>query len=216
MKWIHLLLLACWLIPCMPAVAQEDYESDNEEQTFRFIYIAPDNSMKMDELISDITSVFNSIVDDPQQPCIFYLANGEDPVIVKCNMPGHNEEDFENRLIYMLTDNPTYSFYAKYDRTRIYELVGENDFLNSDGSVKNPIELTFHVGRQFWGEENGEKIIAAIFFQFNGARYAGEGIMKFNVVFRCQPNLRNYDSSKTFGDSNLDKLSDYISFRVVN
>lgn len=213
---------------CLPLMAQDDETSDVtqfenegaddqatiEKQIFRFIYVAPDANMSQQQLIAALNDHRNHIVSD-ESPAIFYLPSAEQPLVVKFNMDGSNEDDFEGQLMYNLRETMSWPVNANFDRKKIMELLTEYDFMDSDGNFKyEKVELNFHAGKTFWDRGNNEAIIAALFFELNAAKYIENGKMQFNVFFRCPPSKGSLDREKPFGDMNLDDINQRVIPKV--
>lgn len=226
-----LLLLSVLLAGfCLPLIAQDDETNDvtqfdNEtsvdqftikSKIFRFIYVAPDANMSQQQLIAALNDHRNHVVSD-ESPAIFYLPSAEQPLIVKFNLDGSNEDDFDGQLLYNLRETMSWPVNTNFDRKKILELLTEYDFVDSDGNFKyEKVEMIFHVGKKFWDRGNNEAIIAALFFELNASKYIESGKMQFNVFFRCPPSKGSLDREKPFGDMNLDDINQRVIPKVEN
>ncbi len=219
MKKRYLLLFALLLGLNVSVMAQEEQQADELEpvesevqkkQTFRFIYVAPDNAMTQQRLFAALNDHRNHIANEGA-PAIFYLASGNSPIIVKFNLANDNKADFENELLYYLKQSMSTKVEASYDRRRIMELINQYDFIDEKGELKyEKTEFDFHVGKAFWDRGNNEAIIGSLFFGLNAAKYINEGRMQFNVFFRCPTSKGSFDRDLPFGNLNLDNINQTI------
>ncbi len=228
-KYLYLIILAFSAV--LPAAAQEytdsieeedvtatDIEPELEAPKFRFIYVAPDNNMSQQGLISALQDHYNHIVSEDDSPAIFYLSFRPEPIIVKFNTgEGDNPEDFEGELLNTLRHSMSYNVTPDFDRDKILEIMRENNFVTDDGAEKySDIELDFHVGKAFWDAGNNEAIIAPVFFSLNAAKYIEDGKMQFNVIFRCPPSKGSINRETPFGTMNLDDINQIVIPRVTD
>lgn len=186
-------------------------EPVKDVENFRFIYVAPDNTMNQQGLIDALVDHYNHIVMD-ETPAIFYLSFKPEPVIVKMNTGnGDNPEDFESQLLYTLRQTMAYSVTPDVDRANILKLLAENDFVDEDNKpTVDDMEFDFHVGKSFWDAGNNESIIAAIYFDIDAKKYIEDNKMHFNVIFRCPPSRGNIDRETPFGLMNLDDINEVV------
>ena len=66
------------------------------EQTLEFYYIAHDRTSPVGKICDFIKERQKEATYYKDLAMIFYLANGDDPMIVRMNMPGDNREDFQD------------------------------------------------------------------------------------------------------------------------
>ena len=210
----YFFLLVLLLVAVAPVMAQDDDEAlSKDEQIFRFVYVAPDNTMTQQRLLADLEDYRNHVVSEGS-PAIFYLAAGQDPVIVKFNLGDDNSEDFDSQLMGYLRQSMSTNVEAGYDRQRILELFTRYNFLNEGGQIAyKQVQLNFHAGKTFWNSGNNETVIGALFFELNAAKFIGDENgekMQFNVFFRCPPSRGDFDHEKPFGYINLDGINDKV------
>lgn len=218
MKTPYLLILLLML--AFPAIAQEDSFDDSmvpatEAQKFRFIYVAPDNTMSQKGLIEALVDHHNHIVSEDSQ-AIFYLSFKPEPIIVKINTgTGDNPDDFESELLYTLRQTMAYNVTPDLDRANILRLLNENDFVDEKNNfIKDNFEFDFHVGKSFWDSGSNESVIAAIYFDIDAKKYIEDGKMQFNVIFRCPPSKGTLNRETPFGEMNLDDINVTVIPRV--
>ena len=196
-----------------PVFGQEDV-LENKEQTFRFVYIAPDRTVDIPTITSELKTLKDNTTANGY-PAVFYLANGESPVIVEFNIGKNNQEDYERQLKYMIENNTSWRVESTFDRKRVENILSGYNVVDSNGNLTySSTELSFHVGKNFWDNHWNEKLIGAIFFDLNVAKYIGTPAFKFNVFFYCPPaydSNENYSREKPFGELNPDGINDKVT-----
>lgn len=218
MKFKYLLLTLLLLPFSLPAAVQQDNnEAEVEAGKFRFIYVAPDNNMSQQSLITDLTDHYNHIISE-ESSAIFYLSFRPEPVIVRFNTgKDDNPDDFESELLYTLRQTMSYNVAPDYDRARIMEIMDENSYEDEDGVRKySDIELDFHVGKTFWDSSNNESIIAPVFFYLDAAKHIADKTMQFNVMFHCPPSKGTFNRDTPFGTMNPDNINQIVIPRVTD
>ena len=210
---LSMLMLICGTFT---AVAQEEMEDDNnpkKEQTFRFVYVAPDNPMSKETLLNDLKDVYENTVKSGS-PTIFYLANGKKPIIVEFNTGMNNQDDYEIKFVQQINTNKSWIVDIS-DRQRIRELLLQHGIFDSEGQLAyGRTEVYFHVGKEFWEGRRNETIIGALYFDLDAAKYKGkDALFQYNVYFYCPPAMNNYKWDKPFGDLNPDGINDAVNVR---
>lgn len=212
MKRKYVLLLFPLLTLALSAMAQEETDIDdgNENKIFRFVYVAPDNTMTQQRLLADLNDHRNHVVSEGS-PAIFYLASGHDPIVVKFKLDDDNSDDFESQMLGFLKQSMSTNVEASYDRQHIRELLSQYDFIDEEGNLTyKKMEFDFHVGNTFWSLHNNETVIAALFFEMNIAKYMEDDKVQFNVYFRCPPSRGDYNREKPFGELNPDNINERV------
>ena len=219
MKKNYLLLFELLLGLNATTIAQNEQENDElesigteteEKQTFRFVYVAPDNTMTQQRLFSALNNHRNHVVNEGS-PAIFYMATGNNPIIVKFNLEDDNHNDFESEMLYYMKNSMSTKVEASFDRQKIIELINQYDFIGEGGELKyDKTEFDFHVGKTFWDQGNNEAVIGSLFFGLNAAKYINDGRMQFNVFFRCPTSKGSFDRDNPFGNLNFDGINQKI------
>lgn len=210
-SFLSRLLMIVISTTCMlPSILYAQEETMKAKQDFSFVYIAHDPDTKLESLTPRIRNSYNIAVSQ-QVPTIFYLANGNSPIIVKVNFEDSNEEDFDKVLIKELQENTSHNVNGSYDHDRIHQLLTIHNFADEEGQlIYQHVNFDFYAGSTFWTLKNNEHVIAALFFELNIAHYINsEGRMSFHV--NCPRAASNIDPDIPFGLMNLDGINEKIS-----
>ena len=96
MKRIFLILL------CVAAVLPSYAQIVPANQSLSFVYVAHDENTPVQVLIGRLKDIYNDALNYPEDyAAIFYLPNGEYPVVVRVNTANDNREAFVE-LVYEL------------------------------------------------------------------------------------------------------------------
>lgn len=162
-------------------------------QNLTFVYVAHDETMPTERLVSVLKEVFESSYDESR--CIMYLASGENPkVIVSSKSTNEEIDDFFNEFF-------NYDFHnvsPAYDRHRILEMVDGmgllgNSFMNTT--------FRYYVSNSFVNDGYFEEVVAKGVFCMELAAFdrARVGIRVFTpqedgdgkIVFHDEKGLLN-------------------------
>lgn len=196
-----------------PVYGQDNTE--NKANQFYFTYIAPDRAVDVAALRDRINETVEKVRKN-NCPAIFYLATGTNPIIVKLNT-GNDEtttdDDYANKIDYMLKTNTSWQLDTPNDIKCIHELLRENSYVNDEGHLRYSLtELDFHVGSNFWEQKCNESFIGRLYFELNAAQYYQNPAFRFNVYFYYPPALRgNYDMENKFGMLNPDGINEKVT-----
>lgn len=191
----------------------ESIDSLKKEQTFRFVYIAPDRAVDKRALTADLKVLYDNMLRD-ESPTIFYLANGKKPIIVEFNTGANNQDDYETKLMYQINTNTSWTVDIS-DRTNIREILLRQNIIDAQGQlIYGRTEIYYLVGREFWEGRKNESIIGALYFDLDAARYKGnDALFQYNVYFYCPPAQDNCSSEHPFGKLNPDGINEEIKVR---
>ena len=198
----------------VPVHAQNsDAQIPTSQKHFYFVYIAPDRAVNKQTLSEELKKTVESIRSN-NDPAIFYLANGSEPVIVKFNLGEDNNADYEVKIDYMIKNNSLWKINVPNDLKYIHEQLKKNDYLDASGHFfYNVTEFDFHVGKDFWDQKCNEKLIGRLFYELNAAQYINNPSFRFNVFFYCPPAEDNYDRENKFGELNPDGINQKVSIQ---
>lgn len=183
-------------------------QENDPNKSFRLVYVAQDSSMPLEHLLETLRDAYNHAM--VEGPTIFYLANGNAPIVVKVNVKDDNRDDFEQKLLPSLQENVSRSVYGRVDKENIIKLLDEANFLDDTGELFHRAnDLEFHVGENFFSMGNNEALIGALFFELNLSRYMGNGTFNINVF--CP---RSVDEGiNVFGVLNPDGVNQKVFLR---
>jgi len=191
--------------------AQNESEiQSKDQQSFYFIYVAPDRAVNIDVLRKELSAPISRISNN-NYPAIFYLANGREPVIVEFNLGKNNQGDYETKFDYWLINNKSWQIDAQYDCSRIQEIFRKYNFVDNNGNlVYNNTEIVFHVSKSFWEQRCNEVIIGELFFELNAVQYVDNPSFKFNVFMYCPRSQDPVDIKNVFGELNPDGINQKV------
>ena len=189
---LFFLLLAFAVMPGS-AVAQS--------QTMEFIYIAHDGSTPVNALCDRLSEVYEFATQDNGTAVVFYLANADEPRIVRVNLDGDNRSEFEE-LLGELRYKSAHEIFAEVDQKAIIDLFNEVDFINESGrQAFLSFQMTWYVTPTFWTLGYNESLIARTYFTLDlGALPSSY----FNMeIWHARDDGLKYDENWPFGTKNL-------------
>ena len=184
---------------------------EESKQELSFVYIAHDENTDTKALISRLKEKYANTINYPDiRACIFYLANGENPIFVKMNMPNDNHEDFEN-IVYSLQTKRSHDISPEVDVEKIVELFNENDIIDADGKqVYRYIEWDYYINSSFWHLQNNEHIIAKLFFVMDMDKLISSQYMALNFYYSDETDNIPYDNVLPFGSKALCRSIEFV------
>ncbi len=196
-------------------IAQEKSQESGiaqKDQTFRFVYVAPDKAMDKQALRTSLEESYKVAIEH-ESPTIFYLANGKKPIVVEINTGANNQEDYENLFKHQIENNTSWIVDVS-DRQRIIELLLRQNIIDKHGRLtyKHTV-IDFHVGKDFWEGQKNEFIIGALYFDMGFSRYKNnDALFQYNVYLYC-PAQFNYNQECPFGILNPDGINETVKIR---
>lgn len=179
--------------------------AQEKERHLYFIYITHDHTtpiQRLGQLLIDM----NEDAKKYGYSCIFYLANGESPHIVRVNTLNDNRQDFEGRILGELQNKMSHDVNPLYDVEKIVELFNENEFVGTDGNLLySSVTWRFYVNKNFWTQYN-ETIIASLYWTMELDKLKDTEF--YFDVFQDENDLVEYDEKVPFGPKNLAKIND--------
>ena len=186
----------------------DDNQAALKQQTFNFIYVAPDNNMDMRNLLSELGGY-----KDSDDPTVFYFVAGDAPIVMRCNMVDDNSSGFDDFIKdYLKWDMSKWTVNPISDKSNILSLLSKYDFLDENGELKyKEVQIIFNVGEAFWTEGYNETVIAALFFELNVAEYLEKG-MQFRIFLR---GTSEFDNDNPFGAMNFDNINKNKKIKII-
>ncbi len=196
-----LLILAFAIFMVLRVDAQEYSKAD---QVFKFVYITFDEKTETQKLIDRLTELYNYAMDYPENyAVVFYMPNGEDPIVVKINVAGDNYKDFD-KIIAMIQRQPSNIVMADYDVEHIHSLFEENDIIDMNGRrIYKSVDWVYYVNSSFWMMRNNENVIARLFFTMDMAQMIALKYMTVNIFCSKGKQGIQFNQNKPFGDKEL-------------
>lgn len=195
MRRILLVLLS--LAAIAPLRAQ--YVTTNQELSF--VYVAHDENTSVNVLVGRLKDIYNDALNYPEDlAAIFYLPNGEFPIVVCVNTVNDNREAF-GELVDELQTKRSHDVDRHVDLTRIQSIFDENDIVDADGNPRfRSVDWTYYVNSTFWNLGNNEYIIASLFWIFDMERLIGSKYMRINIFYSGESDVLPVNSEQPFGD----------------
>ena len=203
---MRILCTAICMLLAMTAFAQ-----DKSNQELSFVYISHDENTDTKALVGRLKEKYASVINYPDnRACVFYLANGLDPVIVKLNMPGDNREVFEE-IIYSLQNKLSHDVSASNDVENIVNIINDNDIIDENGKPSyRHIEWDYYINSTFWQLRNNEHLIAKLFFVMDMESLMTDYYLTLNFYYSRETDQIPFDSEKPFGNKEICKSLQFI------
>lgn len=135
-----------------------------QEKSLQFLYITKDYTTKVNPLIEEIKDVYDFVTGDSSTAAIFYLANFNDPVIVKVNLPGDNRKEIET-IYEILNTSSEVMPDAPGDLETIPSIFANEPLIDENGNPRfTEVELRYYIGPLFWELSDNEQIIASLWY----------------------------------------------------
>ena len=186
------------------------YAQKTEDKDLMFVYIAHTNDVPLKRLTSILkehyrfgVQFFNDV--------IFYMSNGDDPLIVKVNTTDDNKNDFENMIIDELWNKRSHDINPSLDVENIIDIINKNDFIDEDSNLKYmSVTFEFYASNSFWTMNYNESIISKLYFalDINKLKQKNEELM-FNVYYPSD-NKISFENNLPFGTKNLENINNNI------
>ena len=135
-----------------------------QEQSLQFYYIMKDHNIKVNPLVEELRDIFDFARVERTSAAIFYLANWDEPIIVKVNLPGDNQKDMDKLFEALVTKSET-TVNPSSDLAMISKLFDDIPLVKPDGSrAFSRVEFNYYVTPTFWDLSYNEQVIAALYF----------------------------------------------------
>lgn len=135
-------------------------------QKLQFCYIAHDGGLNIDKLLGYLGDIHRlAQIDDP---CIFYLSNGDKPYIAYYNIENnHQDLSTYKEILGKLQETGELSINASTDVENIVSIFEKIDI---DNAIYKNVEWNFFITPEYWNRYN-ETIIATSYFILNIAEW---------------------------------------------
>lgn len=189
-------------------------------RNLKVVYIAHSVETPVGQLMTKLEEYHDEIgadEDDAGNRTILYMSSGSNPIIADMRSGDTDEGNYE-RIMREFERN-YHDVNGEYDTQRMIELFDGADFCTASGSLGvDDLTFEFYVTPEFWQANNNEKLISALFFSLDLARYADPysplrtGDMTYSVHFPNMENVRaaKGDDNKPFGAHNVDNINNLI------
>ena len=138
--------------------------ASGQEQRLQFYYIMKDHNIKVNPLVEELRDIYDFARVDKNSATIFYMANWDEPLVVKINLPGDNQKAMEKVFEALMTKSET-TINPSSDLEKISALFNEIPLLSNDGhKLYSRVEFIYYVTPSFWELSYNEQVIAALYF----------------------------------------------------
>lgn len=181
------------------------YAQVQGEQELRFVYIAHDESTPTSRLCERLQMVYNDALELPESfAVIFYLANNNNPLIVKVNTPNDNPGDFP-MLIDALQNSRFHNSDPAVDVERILEIFSEDniDIVKPNGEFSyRAVDWSYYVNKTFWSLGLNEAIIANLYWTLEMEKLVSSRYM-FITIWHSKGENLGYNRQYPFGKKDI-------------
>lgn len=199
-----LLLLTGILLFLNSGIAQE---RSNDE--LNFYYIAHDRKTNVQRLSHELQRAYDNLK-EYDNAGIFYLANGEEPIIVKVNLPDENEKDFPH-LIGEMQEKIAHDIFADYDIDRILDLFTVTPFVNdNDELLYNQVNWNYYITSNFWTMMYNESIISTLYWTFDMDQLSRNQEFYMNIIRSPEDEISTIQGQE-MGLKNLSGINEKIA-----
>ena len=195
-------------VSLLSLLVSSTYSQETLDKDLNFYYIAHDRNTNVQRLSRELQQQFDNLK-EYDNVGIFYLANGEKPIIIKVNTPDENEKEFSH-LIGEIQDNMSFDISADYDLNRIISLFEEIPFLDDNRHLLyKTVNWSYYVTSFFWSMYYNESIIGALYWIMNMDELRKDEFY-LNIIRSPEDNIE-FDRSKAIGDKNFNEINNNIT-----
>lgn len=135
-----------------------------QEQSLQFYYVMKDHNIKVNPLVEELRDIYDFARVERTSAAIFYLANWDEPIIIKVNLPDDNQKDMDKLFEALVTKSET-TVNPSSDLAIISRLFDDIPLVKQDGSrAFSRVEFNYYVTPTFWDLSYNEQVIAALYF----------------------------------------------------
>lgn len=186
-------ILTLMFCSCAAALAQE--------KTLRFFYIAHDENTISQKLIYELRNNYNDAVNSPDDvAAVFYLPNGNYPVVVRVNTNNENPKDFD-RIVDELQTKRSHDVDVTTDLKTIPEIFNDIDRVGGKPAFRN-VEWNYYINSTFWELGYNETVIAALGWILEMPEAVSKDYL--SLKFYCdESDILPVDTEQPFGTRDL-------------
>lgn len=187
-------------------------------KSFNFYFVAQDVTTPTGKLIETLKTYYEDAI-TLENPSVFYLSNGYEPIIVKVNFKEDNRKDFDDVLLRSIIVNNYHNVGGSIDYQNIVDLIVENNILKEEYLTKD-LNIKFFVGKDFWDMGYNESIVSAVYFTLDCHKYKNKGLSfevwshEADVINDANRISEGVDEFMLFGSKNINGISD--DFMIFN
>ena len=202
MKKFFLYWLTLFLFPSI-------YAQEKQDRELNFYYIAHDRSTNVQHLSRELQQQFDNLK-EYDNVGIFYLANGEEPIIIQVNTPNENEKEFPY-IIGELQEKLGHDITAYYDVDRIISLFEEIPFLDEKRHLLySSVNWNYYITSNFWSMLYNESIIGTLYWVMNMDELRRDEDFYINIL-RSSDDLIDFDKNNAIGIKNYSNINSNVA-----
>ena len=173
----------------------------SQNRTLRFFYIAHDENTISQKLIYELRNNYNDAINSPDDiAVVFYLPNGNYPVVVHVNTNHANPKDFD-RIVDELQTKRSHDVDITTDLKTIPEIFNDIDNVGGKQAFSN-VEWNYYINSTFWELGYNETVIAALGWILEMPEAVSKGYL--SLKFYCDENdVLPVDTEQPFGPKEL-------------
>lgn len=169
-----------------------------QTKTFQLFYITKDYSTATSPLLEFLGKYYEQGRRDHNQCNVFYLANGENPIIVRQNLKNDNSVDFDKIREALITKSET-RIYPQVDVPGLLTVFDENDIVHkTERTLYQNCELFFLITPTFWNLQYNEQIFARLYYVMGLSEDWAKDYVGINI-YHCDGDGLEVDTEKPFG-----------------
>lgn len=178
--------------------------AQKSEADFYFVYITHDQSSSPN-LIKMLRQDYRSAIDEDQH-WVFWLANGNEPVIVEVSPGEANEESF-NDMLELIGRNQSLEYFSDIDIDMMTHYFNEKDFINDNSELLyNSVSWRVYTTPTFWQLES--RFFPKLYWTFDMETI--HDVNGFNFTFEVYLDRNDeldYNVDAPFGEKNLGDIN---------
>lgn len=208
MKRIVLMLLC--LVVAWPSMAQANY--DPAQQELKFVYIAHDENTPVQTLVARLKAVEADATFYPDAvAAIFYLPNGDSPMVVRINTGvDDNPKDFP-RLIDELQNKRAHDVMPQVDHEQIIRIFDDIELLNPNGTPRfMAVDWYYYVNSTFWLLNQNESVIASLYWIMDMEELTKNNYMRIHVFYGEETDKLVVNEELPFGEKKLNASMQFL------
>jgi hypothetical protein len=169
-----------------------------QTKSFQLFYITKDYTTQVTPLCEWLRERYEMGRRDHTQCNIFYLANAENPIVVRQNFEKDNSADFDKIMDALVTKSET-RIYPQVDVPELLDIFSKNDIVNKTGrKLYQGCELYFMITPTFWNLQYNETIFATLYYALELDSDWAKGYVGINIYHNEDDGLEP-DMNAPFG-----------------
>ena len=178
------------------------FASQAQDRELEINYIAHDHFNEA--ILNAVDRIFNTSAYNKNRETYIYLANANNPIILKCDPD--NQKEYED-FLYTLNSQLKHNVWPEVDIQRILELLKVDDFIDDNGKPRYSFfTINFYITPSFWIYNYNETLIARLFWDLELPQKCNYQVN----IYHPENDDFQYDQEHMFGPKKLN--GDYKVF----